>query len=180
MKKNVYSLILSERLVGELDAWAAQKALSRSKAMDSILAQFFYIQTPEQSINKIISDIEMGLEKHTRLLLRRSNDMMVIRIPLKFKYNPFVRCVVQLFADGCEIRLSVRTQNQELINIMNKFYRNFCGQMQLSPEQVDIVSERLWLKLPIEDFAHSDVSEELLDFIMSLSHSLDGFFKNQS
>ena len=57
MKKTLYSLMLSDDVVREIDRLAHQMGTSRSNLVNMILAERVQLRTPEQQINDIFDGI---------------------------------------------------------------------------------------------------------------------------
>lgn len=128
MKKSVYSLVLSDDVVAEVDRAAYQNGLSRSAMINQILAEYVSYTTPEQRMREIFSQVERLLTPGGvfQTLLQPSDSMMSLRSALAYKYNPNVRYSVELFpgspARG-ELRVSLRSQNSALILYLGQFFR---------------------------------------------------------
>ena len=58
MKKTLYSLMLSEEVVAEVDRLAHRLGTNRSNLINQILAEHVNLVTPERRINDIFSAIE--------------------------------------------------------------------------------------------------------------------------
>ena len=58
MKKTLYSLMLSEEVVREVDALAHRLGTNRSNLINQILAEYVDLVTPERRINDVLSAIE--------------------------------------------------------------------------------------------------------------------------
>ena len=61
MKRTMYSLMLSEDVMREIDALAHRMGTNRSNLVNMILAERVEMRTPEQQINDIFSGIEQML-----------------------------------------------------------------------------------------------------------------------
>ena len=57
MKKSTYSVVLSDRVVAEIDRLAYRKGTNRSSMINEILAGYVSMTTPEQRISRIFSDM---------------------------------------------------------------------------------------------------------------------------
>ncbi len=129
MKKNVYSLVLSEDVVARIDRLAYQKGSNRSGLINQILAEYVSYQTPEARMEEVFSRIGALLETQSsfRVLSRPSDTIFSLHSPLVYKYNPTVRYQVVLAREQSpfvgELRVGFRTQNRELIAITMRFYR---------------------------------------------------------
>ena len=58
MKKNLYSLTLSDDVVREIDALAHRMGTNRSALVNRILAEYVSVPTPERRWNDIFAAIE--------------------------------------------------------------------------------------------------------------------------
>lgn len=128
MKKSVYSLVLSDDVVAEVDRAAYQSGLSRSAMVNQILAEYVSYTTPEQQMREIFSQVEQLLTPGGvfQTLMQPSDSMMSLRSALDYKYNPNLRYSVELFpgnpARG-ELRVSLRSQNSTLLLYLGQFFR---------------------------------------------------------
>jgi hypothetical protein len=129
MKKTLYSLVLDDEVVREVDALAHRMGTNRSNLINQILAEYVHYTTPEQRINEVLSSIEQ--------LLRPSRDLVPFFAPnsyslslkssLEYKYRPTVKYEVELYRgteDSIgELTVLFRTQSMELIQGMTAFFR---------------------------------------------------------
>ena len=67
MKKTLYSLMLSEDVVAEVDRLAHRLGTNRSNLINQILAEHVNLVTPERRINDIFSAIEQLMTPSTEL-----------------------------------------------------------------------------------------------------------------
>ena len=58
MKKTLYSLMLDDEVIREVDMLAHSAGTNRSNLINQILAEYVSITTPERRINDIFSAIE--------------------------------------------------------------------------------------------------------------------------
>ena len=58
MKKNVYSLVLSDAVIAGIDRMAYSMGMSRSALINKILAEQISYVTPEMRINYIFGELE--------------------------------------------------------------------------------------------------------------------------
>ncbi len=129
MKKNVYSLVLMEDVVAEVDRLAYSMNTSRSNMINQILAEYVSYTTPEKRMQEIFGMVESLLtgNQHFQVLFQPSDTMMSLRSALAYKYNPTVRYSVELTRSGHpaigELRVSLRSQNNGLILYMTQFFK---------------------------------------------------------
>ena len=129
MKKTLYSLMLNDEVVREVDALAHRLGSNRSSLINQILAEYVDYTTPERRINDVLSAIE-ELMKPSRDLVpffSPNSFSMSLKSSLEYKYRPTVKYEVELFRgeDGSVGSLSVvfRTQSMALIRGMTEFFR---------------------------------------------------------
>lgn len=130
MKKNVYSLVLSEDVVHEIDKLAYQRGTNRSNMVNQILAEYASLITPEKRMSHLLAEVRRHFESAAGFQLPEaaSAGMMNLRTALRYKYNPTVRYSLELSRDNQSIgtlRVSLRTQNTQLIMAMVNF--TACG-----------------------------------------------------
>lgn len=128
MKKSVYSVVLSDDVIAEVDKLAYIKNTNRSNMINQILAEYLSMTTPEKRINDIFDDLAARLYSGEtfRELAPPTPSIMSLRSALSYKYNPTVKYAVELYREPKneqgEIRVSTRTQNAALILEMLHFY----------------------------------------------------------
>ena len=129
MKKTLYSLMLNDEVVREVDALAHRLGTNRSNLINEILAEYVNYTTPERRINDILSTIQE--------LMQPSGDLIPIFAPhsyslslkssLEYKYRPTIKYEVELYKGSGDTigALSVlfRTQSPALIDAMTDFFR---------------------------------------------------------
>ncbi len=125
MKKNMYSLMLSENVVAAVDALAVRSGTSRSAMINSILAEYVSYRTPETRARELLERMESLLAPELAVLPSQSGTQMMLRSALEYKYNPAVNYSVRLYQQGDaigELRVSLRTRNAALIELLERFY----------------------------------------------------------
>ena len=111
VNKSVYSLVLSDEIVQEIDRLAYEAGASRSAMVNQILADHVRYTTPEKRMREVFSAIEQ----------------MLMRSALDYKYNPSVRYSVELYRNALpmlgELRVSIRSQNSALVLALLQFFK---------------------------------------------------------
>lgn len=126
MGKTVYSLVLTDEVIEEIDRLAYTMGISRSALIDRILAEKVSYITPEMRINRIFDSLNrLFSDKSDGFIAKAENQSMLIRSSLKYKYKPTVRYSLQLLrtsehTEG-ELKVSFRTQSDELKTKMEEF-----------------------------------------------------------
>ena len=129
MKKTLYSLMLSEDVVREVDALAHRMGTNRSSLINQILAEYVGYTTPERRISQVLSAVEQLLAPSRELVpfFAPNSLSMSLKSSLEYKYRPTIKYEVELYRSGGESigNLSVvfRTQSAALIGAMTEFFR---------------------------------------------------------
>lgn len=126
MKKSVYSLVLMDDVVDQVDRLAYSMHTNRSNMINQILAEYCSMMTPEKRMHSTLSQLEQLFAQFGfQPLSQPTGTMLMVRSALPFKYNPSVRYRVELFRslhpEFGQLQVQLRTQNQSLINYVNEF-----------------------------------------------------------
>lgn len=131
MGKSVYSLVLMDEVVEEIDKLAYIKGTNRSNVINSILARYLSLSTPQEKVERIYKTLESCLKGNEAYKVDTtvSNGSFLIKSAMRYKYNPIIKYYVELYKNtggqyGC-IKVHIRTQNAGLISLMNDFYKMF-------------------------------------------------------
>ena len=131
MKKTLYSMMLSDDVIREIDLLAHRRGTNRSNLVNQILAEHVKLRTPEQRISDIFNEIE-ELMSATQIVpkVTEGAPSMALRSCLEYKYRPTVRYEVELLpavTNGRIGSLSVvfRTQSSALLEVLTDFFRIF-------------------------------------------------------
>ena len=129
MGKSIYSIVLHDDVVAEIDRLAYAMNTNRSSMINQILADYVSYTTPEKRIKDIFDIIERALTGNQvfQPLLQPSDSMFSLRSVLSYKYNPTVRYSVEIYQNEGdalgELRVSLRTQSNSLILYVSQFLR---------------------------------------------------------
>ena len=129
MKKTLYSLMLNDEVVREVDALAHRLGTNRSALINQILAEYVNYTTPERRINDILSAIEQMMIPSRDLVpfFAPNTFSMSLKSSLEYKYRPTVKYEVELYRGGeesiGELSVVFRTQSASLIEMMTSFFR---------------------------------------------------------
>ena len=128
MKKTLYSLMLSDDVIREIDLLAHRRGTNRSNLVNQILAEHVKLRTPEQRVGDIFSEIE-ELMSASQIVpqVTAGAPSMALRSCLEYKYRPTVRYEVELYPtvrNGTIGSLSVvyRTQSSALAGVLTQFF----------------------------------------------------------
>ena len=129
MKKTLYSLMLNDEVVREVDALAHRMGTNRSNLINQILAEYVDYTTPERRINDVLSAIEQLMQPSRELVpfFAPNSFSMSLKSSLEYKDRPTVKYEVELYRgageDIGELSVMFRTQSAALINTMTDFFR---------------------------------------------------------
>jgi hypothetical protein len=129
MKKTLYSLMLNDEVVREVDVMAHRLGTNRSNLINQILAEYVNYETPERKINNVLSAIEQLMTPSRELVpfFAPNTLSMSLKSSLEYKYRPTVKYEVELFRSRGEsigeLSVMFRTQSAALISAITDFFR---------------------------------------------------------
>ncbi len=129
MKKEVYSLVLSENVVAAVDRMAKERGANRSALINQILAEYVSYVTPEMRMKNTLALAGEQLRAQAAFRVGEQASPAILRTvsSLDYKYNPDVHYRVELYREAKgylgELKVWLRTQNSGLLLYMNGFYR---------------------------------------------------------
>ena len=99
MKKTLYSLMLNDEVVREVDMMAHRMGTNRSALINQILAEYVNYTTPERRINDVLSAIETLMTPSRELVpfFSPNSYSMSLKSSLEYKYRPTVKYEVELY-----------------------------------------------------------------------------------
>ena len=102
MKKTLYSLMLNDEVVREVDALAHSLGTNRSNLINQILAEYVNYTTPERRINDVLSAISELMAPSRELVpfFAPNSFSMSLKSSLEYKYRPTVKYEVELYRSG--------------------------------------------------------------------------------
>lgn len=196
MQKSIYSLVLSDGIVQEIDRLAYLRGRNRSQLINEILAEYVSYITPEQRIRTAFARISSMLDgqESFRLMAPPSDTLLSLGSALLYKYNPTVRYSVELFRDGegdvGEFRVSLRTQNATLTALLTQFYRLFAHIEHSVAESGahwedgryfrPLRPKALTRAAAVQEITPEQTGELIADFIRTFDAALKAFFSDPS
>ena len=127
MKKSLYSLILMDSVVKEVDLLEKDKNTNRSNLINKIQLKYVSLTTPEKKINNIFNSISEILNGNIFSPYIEQNDRtMSLKSSLQYKYRPTIKYNVELYRTSDEaigeLKVVFRTQSTELLIELNRFF----------------------------------------------------------
>ena len=190
MKKTLYSLMLSEDVVREVDALAHRLGTSRSNLINQILAEYVDYTTPERRINDIFSAMERLISPSRELVpfFAPNSQSMSLKSSLEYKYRPTVKYEVELSRGGGEsmgeLTVAFRTQSAGLISAMTEFFRLWkrIEDAHLAPRLAAPVRSALYegtfvrsIAVPEKDCTAQELAEAISGYIELFDRMLKGY-----
>lgn len=192
MNKSVYSLVLMDDVVEQIDRVAYEMNTSRSNMINQILAEYVSYMTPEKRMREIFSAVEQQLAGGStfQVLLQPSDTMFSLRSALAYKYNPTVRYNVELYRNAKpllgELRVSLRSQNSTLLLYLLQFFKlwvrveeSFLGRTESTVEDGRFI-RKLVLRSEGAEPDNETVGEAIAAYIDLFDRALKAFFANLS
>lgn len=190
MKKSLYSLMLAEDVVREVDALAHRMGTNRSALVNRILAEYVDLTTPERRINDIFRTIEELVAPGRELVpfFAPNSPTMSLKSSLAYKYRPTVKYEVDLndLGRGALGTLSVafRTQSAELIAALTEFFRLWVRieSVHLAPRLGAQLSCSLYdgrflrpIALPRQECSAAEIAEAISGYVQLFDRLLKGW-----
>lgn len=189
MKKSLYSVILSDEVVAQIDRLAYKSNTNRSNMINQILAEYVSYTTPEKRMSQIFAGLENMLSPLDtfQTLLGNSLSVMNLRSSLDYKYNPSVRYSVELYrtpSDAIgEIKVSLRSQNSTLLLYLLQFYKLWSKieSGYLSDCECMIDGDKYVRKLKLhtdKQVSTEKLGELIANYVKAFDSALKAFFYN--
>ena len=185
MKKNLYSLILSERVVYGIDRLAQQLGTNRSHLIDEILADYLQLPTPEKTVYSVFRNMEELMRDFFPVSYDRYDNVFSLKRALSYKYRPTLRYEIALFPSSektrAELRVTYRTQSRELEKTLNDFFQIFQSIEKGAGKATEYaVDEAKWTRVKYFDSGHgvSDMANELSHLVKVFDAMLEKYISN--
>lgn len=188
MKKSTYSVILSDDIVAEIDLLAGREGYSRSGFIDHILADYVSLCTPRRFRNEAISVVVESVNQAGLRSSVSSGGTLTLKTSIRYKYNPAIQYVVELFESGeelGELRIALRSQNDALLTYMQLFFKLWSKleEMHLPQPpggQRQVIQPKRYVRtlrrLP-DEAAQDQVGEAIAGYISLLDACLKTYFQ---
>lgn len=125
MAKVLYSLMLSDEVMKEVDSLAHRRGRSRSAQVNDILAEYLSVSTPESRAEDIFRcACELaGAYRDLVALYSPNQSSMAIKSMLSYKYRPTLKYEICLAARGSggSITAIYRTRSEQLDSAVRSF-----------------------------------------------------------
>lgn len=189
MKRSVYSLVLMDEVVNEVDRLAGDMNTSRSNLINSILADYVSLVTPEQHMHNIFGELERMIRtaEHLQLCNGSSDCIRILKSSLSYKYRPAIKYHVEFFRSkqpaGGLLRVVLRTQSKELLDALDYFFKAWSELEQrynLPYTNYKIEPGRYSREFALKGMNagyESNAAQALLEYIEAFDYALKHYFK---
>lgn len=182
MKKNIYSLVLSENVIAAVDRLAYERHTNRSNLINQILAEYVSYETPEKRMQNVFDRMQALLGSAFQPLESTSSTMLTLRSALSYKYNPTVRYQVELYrmpqvAIG-ELKVSMRTQSATLSLLVMQFFKLWIKiEKEYHPDSVATITDGRFIKRFVTETLDSEIiADGISAYVDAFDHALKTFF----
>ncbi|MDD3242528.1 MAG: hypothetical protein PHD32_02250 [Eubacteriales bacterium] len=182
MKKSIYSLVLSDPVVAEVDRMAYSMETSRSNLVNQILAQYVSYVTPEMRMKDIFNRMERIIDTASlQVQAQPSDTMLSFRTALHYRYNPTVRYSVELNRTPTPtlgvLKIQFRTQSARLLEELEAFFtlwaaleQHCCGRAVSCTAEDGRFTRAFALARP--DGTPEQVAQSLCDYIQTFDTAI--------
>ena len=194
MNKSVYSLVLMDNVVSEVDKLAYELGTSRSNLINQILAEYVRYTTPEMRMRAIFDEMEKlmrGVESF-QIQPQPSDAMLTIRSALRYKYKPTIRYGVELYRERGRtvgaLKVSFRTQSQPLIEMLTVFFElwaklehHYRTQLHMEDAEYAIEMGRFIRKFTPQterELTEQQLADGMSEYIRMFDSAIKCFFAN--
>ena len=180
MNKSVYSLVLMDNVVGEVDKLAYEMGTSRSNLINQILAEYVRYTTPEMRMRAIFDEMEklmQGVDSF-QIQPQPSDAMLTIRYGEEL-YRGSGNVVGAL-------KVSFRTQSQPLLEMLTAFFElwaklegHYRSQLKLPPCQYAIEGGKFIRKFAPEggkELSDQQLADGMSEYIRMFDSAIKSFF----
>ncbi len=193
MNKSLYSLMLMDEVVREIDRMALQQNTNRSNLINQILAEYVSLMTPEKRIGNIFKSIEeiMNACGVDIIPYVSPNQLtMSLKSSLEYKYRPTIKYEVALYRvpDGSaigELNVIFRTQSSTLIHSMTEFFRlwtkletHYQTNGGVRYALYDGKFTRSINVLPGRDYTQEEIGDRISSYIRMFDKLMKGYIAN--
>ena len=194
MSKSIYSLVLSDEVISQIDRIAYRKGVSRSALIDTLLAREVSYTTPEMRIREIFEHLGSGLNDEIFLPMPSTGSAFAVRSALDYKYNPSLRYSVELEREyGQDGRIGtltvwLRSRSDTLIATLIDFFKLWSGiesryrpGVAYSVDRDRKIVRELALSLPVDpDLSYGMLGRSLSEYVSRLNTAVGIFFGSRA
>lgn len=191
MKKSVYSLMLFDEIVDEIDKIASEENLNRSQIINDILAEHLGLITPEQKIQRILDNLNKTIGKELSVKSCIKNSSIRFGKNIDYKYKPIINYTYEFIGPVdnkfAVLKISSRSKSTELNNLFEEFFNCLSNLEQRNSFHIGIKPEKKSKHKFIREFRLegcikrdlNEVTDFLINYLLMLDEALEVFFSLQ-
>lgn len=191
MNRSLYSLILADDVVREIDRLAYSERTNRSNLINQILADFVSVTTPEKQIKNIFDEIDraIGGEENYEVFYDLHDSTIVIKSATDYKYRPAIKYSVELFKTASNnigrLKVVFRTQSEKLLLELSDFFKIFAElenkyvcqllydtQNSIECEYGEGKFTRLFVTPKSRGYTENELAEGISEYVNNFDHML--------
>lgn len=192
MKKSVYSLMLFDEIVEQIDQLAEKENSNRSQLINDILAQYLGLTTPEQKIQKILENLDENLKDELDVNQITKNTSIHFNKNIEFKYKPRIKYIYEFIGTGDKkfavLKISSRSKSKVLDELFNEFFKKLSELEQKNSYHLGIKPEdekkfKFVREFRIESSITRDIDEItnfLSNYLKMLNEAMNIFFSEEN
>lgn len=129
MKKVLYSMMLDEDVINQIDVLAHKAGTNRSAMVNRILAEHVNLTTPERRVSDIFNSITALLDGACGLVpnIAQNAMSMSLKSSLQYRYRPTLKYEVEFYRTNDDylgqLTVKLRTQSELLISQLSEFFK---------------------------------------------------------
>ena len=129
MKKVLYSMMLDEDVINQIDILAHRAGTNRSAMVNRILAEHVNFITPERMVSDIFNSISQLLDAQCGLVPNIAQNAMTMSLKssLQYRYRPTLKYEVEFYRSNNDymgqLTVKLRTQSELLISQLAEFFK---------------------------------------------------------
>ncbi len=151
VKKSMYSVRLTDGLMGEFIERARSMGVDHSDLLDTVLNDFLRAGAGEAAMDEALELIASGLEPSgAQVYTGASNGVLYVKSALRYSYRPELKYTVEISGNGGRIgvlKVALRTERLDALDRFNRFTRLWASleehyaRKYFAPEQIEYVFE---------------------------------------
>lgn len=128
MSKQVYSLVLSEQVMGLIDREALMKGSNRSQMVNDILCRALGLSTPDIKMNQVMDMMLEALRAHEgmQMVSASHGNTLQLRTTVSYKYKPKLKYVIEMNSKAnpllATLRIYSRTTSEPFLQALVMFF----------------------------------------------------------
>ncbi len=192
MKKSVYSLMVFDEIIDQIDELAEENNQNRSQIINQILADYLGMITPEQKVQSILMSLNNKFKDKLRIKQFNKNSSIHFDKSIDYKYKPKIKYSFEFIGSGdrkyAVFKISSRSKSVELNQKLENFFKKITEIEQKNHLYLgikpDIESKHMFVReFRIEGSLNRDpdkVARFLSNYLIMFDKAINIYFSNKS